>query len=54
VILQRVISITTSKVEVPVYDLSVEGNHSFVGEGVWLHNSWGRLPRYRADGARFH
>jgi hypothetical protein len=47
-------SITYGQEAVPVYDLSVTGSHTFVGEGVWLHNSWGRLPRHRAAEPRLH
>jgi len=54
VILQRVIKIDRSKVEVPVYDLAVAGNHSFLAEGVVVHNSWGRLSGDRAAGARLY
>jgi hypothetical protein len=52
-VLQRVRRIVRGRVAVPVYDLSVSGAHTFFAEGgVGLHNSWGRLPRYRAAGAR--
>jgi HK97 family phage portal protein len=54
VILQRVTKIDRSKVEVPVYDLAVANTHTFLAEGVVVHNSWGRLSRHRADGAGLH
>jgi HK97 family phage portal protein len=52
VILQRVRRIVVGKTEEAVYDLSVAGNHTFLAEGVVVHNSWGRLPRHRAARTR--
>jgi tRNA-splicing ligase RtcB (3'-phosphate/5'-hydroxy nucleic acid ligase) len=38
---QRVLSISASSLEQPVYDLSVEhASHSFICEGVVVHNCW--------------
>ncbi len=46
---QRVLSITDSSVEEPVYDLSVEHpSHSFVCEGLVVHNCW--LESHVIDG----
>jgi HK97 family phage portal protein len=40
-ILHRITSITTSDLAEPVYDLSVDGTHTFLADGLVVHNSWG-------------
>lgn len=39
--LQAIVSIEKSKEKVPVYDLAVEGDHTFIANGLVVHNSWG-------------
>jgi HK97 family phage portal protein len=39
VILQRVTNITAGEVAMPVYDIEVEGNHTFVADGVVVGNT---------------
>ena len=39
--LQRIVSIDVTAPE-PVYDLTVEGTHTFLADGVVVHNSFGR------------
>jgi hypothetical protein len=39
--LMKVQSIDVGRVCQPVYDLGVEGTHSFIADGVIVHNSWG-------------
>ena len=39
--LHAITSIERSAIAEPVYDLSVEGGHSFIANGLVVHNSWG-------------
>lgn len=34
----------------PVYDISVEGHHNFIGNGFVVHNSWNEMSRRYKDG----
>ncbi len=47
---QRILKVSTSILEEPVYDLTVEHNsHSFISDGIVVHNCW--LETHTIDGS---
>lgn len=49
-VFQPIKTIERSAIAEPVYDLGVEGTHSFIADGVVVHNSWGTGLAQQAQG----